>query len=141
MAEFYVALSREEMAEQITTMINTYNKWYTFHTPSSIINSSANYFVEIILNKVVGCIATHKEHPTLSKILYICVLPEFRKLGVAKKLVELAIQSCETEYVYMTVREDNIPSLKMANSFEFKFIKKTWFRDHWTITLGRKRTI
>jgi hypothetical protein len=43
------------------------------------------------------------------------------------------------ENVYMTVREDNFASLGLAASIGFVYVTKNWFRDHWTLTLGRRR--
>jgi len=141
MAEFYVSVSKEEMATQIAKLINKYNQWYTKYTPEVIYVTPANYFVTLDVNRVIGCSASIKEYPTLSKIMHVCVVPEFRNKGIAKSLVELAIQNCDTDYVYMTIRKDNIPSLRMANSLGFKFIKQDWFKDHWTLTLGRTRIV
>jgi len=141
MAEFYVSVSTQDMATQIANLINKYNQWYTTYTPASISIMPANYFVVLNIDKVIGCSANIKEYPTLSKIMHVCVVPEFRNKGIAKSLVELAIQNCDTDYVYMTIRKDNIPSLRMANSLGFKFIKQDWFKDHWTLTLGRTRIV
>lgn len=139
MANFYVSVSREEMAAQISVLINSYNKLYRRHSTWSVLHDNANYFVEVIANKVVGCAGTVKRYPTLSEIKHVCVAPEYRKKGMAKKLVELAIANCETEYVYMTIRNDNIPSLKMAESLGFVPVRKHWSVDHYVITVGRKR--
>lgn len=141
MAEFYVSVSTGEMAAQIANLINRYNQWYTTYTPATISIMPANYFVTLDLDRVIGCSANIKEYPTLSKIMHVCVVPEYRKKGIAKSLVELSIQNCDTDYVYMTIRKDNVPSLRMANSLGFKFIKQDWFKDHWTLTLGRTRIV
>ena len=84
-----------------------------------------------------------KEYPTLSKIYHICTHPEHRRLGLARKLVNLALDNCETEYAYMTIREDNIPSLNMASSMGFKFVNKAWSKshDHIVIAVGRRTKI
>ena len=141
MAEFYVSVSTQDMATQIADLINRYNQWYTTYTPMAISIMPANYFVTLDIDRVIGCSANIKEYPTLSKIMHVCVVPEFRNKGIAKSLVELSIQNCDTDYVYMTIRKDNIPSLRMANSLGFKFIKQDWFKDHWTLTLGRTRIV
>jgi ribosomal protein S18 acetylase RimI-like enzyme len=139
MAEFYVSLSRQEMAAQIADLINRYNRWYTRHTAFGIGVLPARYFVEISDGRVVGCAACQKEYPTLSKIFHICVDPRYRKKGIAEKLTRMAIAACDTEHVYMTIREDNVPSLKLAQKLGFVFVKKHWFKDHYTITVGRRK--
>lgn len=139
MAEFYVSLSNYDMAMQIADMINKYNLWYTMFSAQALLLSPSRYFVEIEGNKVVGCASHIQDYDTLTKIQHICVLPNYRQRGIARKLTELAIVNAETEYVYMTVREDNFASLRLAESLGFVYVEKHWFRDHWTLTLGRRR--
>lgn len=139
MAEFYVSLTSKEMSVQIANMVNMYNRWYTRFSPGGIALTPARYFVEVYGNKVVGCSSTLREYKNLSKIQHICVLPEYRRLGIAKRLAKLAIENSDTEYVYMTIREDNTASLAMAQSLGFRYGQKHWFRDHWTYSLARRR--
>jgi ribosomal protein S18 acetylase RimI-like enzyme len=139
MAEFYVSLSEHEMASQIADMLNRYNRWRTRFTAMSIIYTPARYFVEINNGRVVGCAGHLKDYPEMSKIQHICVLPSWRGRGIAKKLTDMAIAHCETDLVYMTIREDNTASLALANSLGFVYVNKHWFRDHWTLTFGRRK--
>ena len=139
MAEFYVSLPEKEIARQVAEMVNRYNGWYTSFSAYSLMRTQGRYFVETYGDKVVACVGTNKEYPTLSKLFHICVLPEYRKRRLASKLVELAIASCDTEHVYMTIREDNVHSLRMAESLGFTFIRSMWFIDHNTHTLARRR--
>lgn len=138
MGEFYTSLSVDEMAYQISLLINKYNRWYIKHTPFAIKLSAVNYFVELEGSKVVGCAGLLKEFETLSKIMHVCVIPERRGCGIAKRLVKLAVNMCETQHVYMTVRDDNVPSLRMATSLGFHTMGSKWSRDHYTITMGRE---
>lgn len=139
MAEFYVSLSSHEMATQIAAMINKHNRWATHFSAFGILNSMARYFVEVEGDKVVGCAGTIQDYPTLTKVQHICVLPTHRRRGIAVRLSELAIANSDTEFVYMTIREDNTPSLRMAEALGFRYVTKHWFRDHWTLTFGRRR--
>lgn len=139
MAEFYVSLSNIEIASQIALLINRYNLWNTKYTANMIYTSPAYYFVELSNTQVVGCASIFKMEPTLSKIQHICVIPEFQRKGIATKLTKLAIETCNTEYICMTIRADNIPSLNLAKTLNFKYIKKYWFRDHYTIIVGRRK--
>lgn len=139
MAEFYVSLSEREMARQIAAMINAHNRWYTRFNEAAMLSMQGRYFVEIYGGKVAACAGTVEDQPSMTKIQHVCVLPEFRRRGLSKKLVELSMMHSRTEYIYMTVREDNIPSLAMARSLGFTFIRKDWFRDHYTQTLARRR--
>lgn len=139
MADFYISLRQEEIASQIADLINRYNQWYRKHTSQSILCAQANYFIEVLGPRVIGCAGSIREYPTLSKIIHVCTVPEYRGRGIAKKLVELAVQSCDTEYVYMTIREDNFLSRTMAKSLKFRYVKRTWFRDHYTLVFGRRK--
>jgi ribosomal protein S18 acetylase RimI-like enzyme len=139
MAEFYISLSKQEISAQIADMINRYNRWNKVFSADYILNTGSKYFIELDINKVVGCAAYIEEYPTLSKIHHVCILPQYRQMGIGKKLVALTIEKCNTEYVYMTVREDNIPSINLAISLNFRYVKKDWFIDHWTIIFGRRK--
>ena len=144
MSEFYVSLSEEEMAFQIANMLNAYNKLYVKHTTASIRNGVSKYFVEITSpSQVIGCAGLTKEYPVLSRIHHICIHPNHRKKGIAKKLINIAMSNCDTEYVYMTIREDNKPSIAMAFSMGFIYVNKAWSRnhDHFVITVGRRSKI
>lgn len=139
MAEFYVSLSQREMAIQIATLVNVHNKLYKRHTERTIFKDKADYFVEIVIDQVVGCVGLSQRDTNLSEIKHVCVHPHFRQRGIGKKLVNLAIANCKTDYVYMTIREDNIPSLKMAQSLGFVPVKKHWNVDHFVVTVGRRK--
>lgn len=138
MAEFYVSLSNNEMAAQIAGLINTYNQLSKAHTIYSVLNSMAKYFVEVINDRVIGCTALIKEEENLSRNFHTCVSPEFRRRGVARKLKLLAIQNCDTNYIFSTVRENNTPSINMNLSLGYVFVNKIWARDHYVLTLGRR---
>lgn len=140
MANFYMSLTNINIATQIATLLNTYNLLYKQHSTYTIRNNIANYFVELNQDKVIGCAASVSEYGgALGKIFHICVDYRYRKKGIANKLVKLAIQNCNTDYVYMTIREDNIASSNMAKKLSFIFVNKTWSRDHYVITVGRRK--
>lgn len=138
MAEFFVSVSEQSMAEQIAGMVNSYNQWYTRFSARALLLMQGRYFVELVGDKVVACAGVVREYPTLSKIMHVCVLPEYRKRKLASKLVNMAAVNCGTDQVYMTIRADNTASLKMAESLGFVYVRKDWFRDHFTFTLGRR---
>lgn len=139
MSEFYVSISRKGMAQQIAALINQHNKLYKNHTSYSVMNNNVDYFVEIVHNVVVGCANLSKKFHNSSEIKHICVEPKFRRNGIAKKLVLLAIANCSTEYVYMRIRDDNLPSLMLAKTLGFVPVGQYWSADHFVITVGRKR--
>jgi len=139
MAEFYVSVSRESMAQQIANLINRHNKLYKRLSPYNLLKENADYFVEVVENEVVGCVGLSKRFHNASEIKHVCVCPAFRKKGIGKKLIKLAIANCNTENVYMTIRDDNLSSLMLAKSLDFIPIRQHWSVDHFVITVGRKR--
>jgi len=139
MANFFVSVTQRAMACQIASLINLHNKLYRRHTVNTISNDKADYFVEVVGDKVIGCAGLAQRDTNLCEVKHVCVHPDFRKKGIGKKLVELAIAHCDTDYVYMTIRDDNIPSLKMAQSLGFVPVKQHWSHDHYVITVGRRK--
>ena len=138
MAEFYITLPKQDIAEQIAKLLNMQNKLYKLHNIITIMNSPATYFVEVESDKVVGCSALIKEHPTLSKSYHTSVLPNYKKKGVATKLLMTAMDNCETRYIYGTIRQDNEPSLRLVRKLGWQEIRKDWNKDHWVITMAKK---
>lgn len=141
MADFFVALSAAEMANQVADMLNKHNKLISKYTGQSLLYSSGRYFVEVEGDKVVGCVAMQPEPPELTKLFHACVLPEKRRQGVIRKLMEIAIAQSKTPYVYGTIREDNIASLTMVEKLGFVRAKKEWHKDHFIITVGRRTKV
>jgi ribosomal protein S18 acetylase RimI-like enzyme len=139
MATFFVSLSTREMARQIALLVNMHNRLYKKHTENTILKDNADYFVEVIQSNVIGCAGLVKKDTDLCEIKHVCVHPEFRKRGIGKKLVTLAIANCPTNLIYMTIREDNVASLAMAKSLGFVQVRKHWNVDHFVITVGRRK--
>lgn len=139
MAEFYVSLSQSEMAEQMACMVNKHNNLRRKRTKHTMLKDQADYFIEVVRNKVIGFAGLAKQDTNLCEIKHVCVDPEFRKRGIASKLVKLAIANCPTDYVYMVISEENIPSLTMAKSLGFVMVKKQWGRGHHVIIVGRNK--
>lgn len=137
MVEFYMRLPAENIAQQVADLLNTHNKLYKMHTADTILRDPAKYFLEISGDMVVGCQAIMKEEPRLSKMFHLCVHSDFRRKGIARKLKQAALDNVETPYIYVTIREDNIPSLNLNYSFGFVFVKNILSKDHNVIMLGR----
>jgi ribosomal protein S18 acetylase RimI-like enzyme len=137
MVEFYMSLPAEEIAQQVAGLLNNHNKLYKKHTAYSIIRDPGKYFLEIAGDRVIGCSAIMQEDRKITRQYHLCVHPEFRRRGIARKLKQTALNNVRTPYVYVTIREDNVPSLNLNYSFGFVFVKKEWSKDHNVITLGR----
>jgi len=127
------------MARQIAKLVNDYNRLYRKHSEYSVLKDRADYFVEVVADKVIGCVGLTKKHPTISEVKHVCVHPQYRRQGIAKKLINLAMANCKTPYVYMTIRKDNLPSLLTAKSLGFVLVREDWRKDHYVVTVGRAR--
>lgn len=139
MAEFCINISNITIAEQISNMLNNYNKLDIIHNSATIINLNVKYFVEIDFpGRVVACVALQDEH-THYCIRHVCVLPEYRNMGIAKKLIQTALTNARKGNIFMTIREENTPSLKMAASLGFKFVERIWkyANNHYVIKVVR----
>lgn len=138
MAKFYISLSSGEIAAQIAELLNMQNKLYKFHNRHTIESCSADYFVEVEGNKVIGCVALWKEYPTMSKCYHMSVAPDKMRRGIASRLLSTAMSNCQTEYVYGTIRESNAASLGLVKKFGWQFIRKDWHNDHNVITVAKR---
>ncbi|RLI54667.1 MAG: hypothetical protein DRO87_09910 [Candidatus Thorarchaeota archaeon] len=137
MATFYTTLTNEEMAAQIADLLNQANRLRKVHSKSTILSSHSIYFVELCEDKVIGCVGLTKVTSVYSIVHHASVRPEYRKRGVGKKLLKLAVSQCETQLVYGRIREDNIASLKMSFSVGFKFVQKEPKQGYNLILVGR----
>jgi ribosomal protein S18 acetylase RimI-like enzyme len=131
MSNFFVSISNYEIATQIADLLNKHNELKVVHDTNSIASGVSNYFVEISHiaqegSKVVGCIGIKQETPIVSKIFHLCVDPKFRNLGIAYKLINVVAVNSKTEFFYGTIRENNIPSLKLVKKLGFIKVGETW---------------
>jgi len=138
MAEFYITLPTQDIAEQIAILLNLQNKLYKVHNVLTIMNSKSTYFVEVEGDKIVGCSALVKEHPTLSKSYHTSVLPGYQRKGLASKLLKTAMDNCETRYIYGTIRQDNKASISLVKKLGWQQIREDWNKDHWVVTMAKK---
>ena len=137
MANFYMTLSAEEISQQIAVLLNTHNYLKTQHNIHTIMGKKGAYFVDVVAGQVVGCSAIFRESDQITRQFHLCVHPDFRRRGIARKLKAASLRNVSTPYVYVTIREDNIPSINLNTSFGFVFVKKEWSNDHYVLTLGR----
>ena len=138
MADFYITIPTQNIAIQIANLLNMQNKLYVVHNILTIMNSRAVYFIEVEGDKVVGCSALLKEHPTLSKSYHTSVLPSHQRRGLASKLLKTAMENCDTKYIYGTIRQDNVSSLGLVKKLDWQFVRKDWNKDHWVVTMAKK---
>ncbi|WP_294372223.1 ribosomal protein S18-alanine N-acetyltransferase [uncultured Clostridium sp.] len=97
-------------------------------------NSNARYFIAKINNKVVGFIGTWIIFDE-SDITNIAVHPDYRKLGIASKLINSMIDYCNkkncTSYT-LEVRAGNDAAISLYKKHGFKIegIRKAYYQDN-----------
>lgn len=137
MANFYTTLPAEEIAQQVADLLNTHNKLQKKHSAYTIMASAATYFVDVVGGKVVACSALLRESKEVSRLFHLCVHPDYRGRGIARKIKEQVLRHVESPYVYVTIREDNVVSIHLNKSMGFVEVKREWVGDHNVLTLSR----
>jgi RimJ/RimL family protein N-acetyltransferase len=137
MANFYMTLSAEEIARQVAILLNDHNLLRKDHTAYTIMKGAGAYFVDVIGGRVIGCSAIHRENAEATRQFHLCVHPDFRRRGIARKLKLAAMGNVTTPYVYVTIREDNVASINLNTGLGFTLVKKDWVIDHHVLTFGR----
>lgn len=111
-----------------------------FHKPWSITefekeieNPIATYYVAVVNNKVVGY-GGFWWVMFEAEITNIAVHPDFRKQGIAMKILQAMIKKCletSTTLLHLEVRESNAPALSLYNKLGFKQdgLRKGYYSD------------
>lgn len=128
MAEFYVPKNKDELAAQVAVLLNQHNRLTKVHSQFTINGSPAKYYIELaqfvdggaFISKVVGCVGLTQESPTLTRLHHLSVDVLFRNKGLAKNLIKSALKYCQTEFIYMKVRDDNKACHRAAFHYDFQ---------------------
>lgn len=96
-------------------------------------NLDADYIVAEFDEKIIAC-AGMQLYDEEAYITTLAVAPEFRRRGIAKKMLEnliLTAKSYGAIFMSLEVRVDNIPSIKLYKKFGFKIIgrDKNYYAD------------
>ena len=137
MANFYMTLPAEEIARQVAELLNNHNQLTKRHSIHTLKVDRGAYFVDIVAGQVIGCSAIHQENNQITRQFHLCVHPDWRRRGIARKLKLASLSHVSTPYDYVTIRGDNIPSIKLNESVGFVLVKKDWVGDHNILTMGR----
>ncbi len=142
MSKFYININEVIIASQIAELLNTYNNLSIKHTGDSILANNTKYLIDQnIVNgivKVVSCVGVQKvnEHTTLIK--HLCVHHDLRRLGIASRMIQSAINNISTQFVHMNIRSNNYPSLNLAEKNNFLIVAHRLKKTYYIITVGRK---
>lgn len=108
--------------------------WSRTSYEQELSNSLAKYFVAKIDNKIVGFVGTWIIVDE-SHITNIAVHPDYRKLGIASKLIEAMLAYCNenkcTAYT-LEVRAGNKAAISLYEKYGFKVdgIRKEYYQDN-----------
>lgn len=108
--------------------------WSKASYEQELSNSLAKYFVAKLNNKIVGFIGTWIIVDE-SHITNVAVHPDYRKLGIASKLIEELISYCDKENCIaytLEVRAGNKPAISLYEKHGFKIdgVRKEYYQDN-----------
>lgn len=97
-------------------------------------NSLAQYFVAKLDNKIIGFVGTWIIVDE-SHITNVAVHPDYRKLGIASKLIEELISYCDSKNCIaytLEVRAGNKPAISLYEKHGFKIdgVRKEYYQDN-----------
>ena len=129
-----VEMSEKHLYDVYNVEINSFNKpWSLKSFEDELKNDAAKYFVATVEDTVAGYIGMW-EIAGQCDITNVAVLPEFRRIGVGKKLIEHLIQYCknkELSPIFLEVRKSNEPAKSLYADFGFKEVgtRKKYYAD------------
>ena len=125
-SKFNLTINNNNLATQVSEIINSGNQRYYPLTPGSIISSPINFIIELDMEKVIGVIGLHKKSCNVTELKYLCVHEDYRNRGIGEKLLRLGIISSSTILVYGMVRSTNYVNIK--NNFKVGMIPIAKYR-------------
>ncbi|MDA3908196.1 MAG: GNAT family N-acetyltransferase [Sulfurimonas sp.] len=146
MSNFIIGLDKSSIAEQIATLLNSNNQLKQHYTYSKVLASEETYLLELDgynirhtdnKRKLIGVVGLLQLEENVTLIKHLCVDNKYRNKGVATSLLKQALSVCETKYVQMRVRSDNIPSLNFAEKLGFLYIYHETMAKYHILVLGR----
>ncbi len=84
-------------------------------------NPSAQFLVAVENAKAIGYVGIHISLGE-GDIMRVAVLPQFRRTGTGRALLKECLASDKLDRVFLDVRENNIPALRLYESFGFRRI-------------------
>jgi ribosomal protein S18 acetylase RimI-like enzyme len=118
---------KEEIKE---VLVASFTPTYAYYAQKSFVNLK-NVLVAADEGKVIGVINWRIFEVGEKKIGYLfwlAVQPEYRRMGIAKKLINDVIKKIQQEIglaeIYAAVEKNNIPSRRLIESLGFTFISR-----------------
>lgn len=93
--------------------------WSELALSSELHNECSHFYVAVADGRAVGYVGLYIVCGE-ADIVRVAVLPEYRKSGVARALLNESFKMNETQAVFLDVRESNIPAINLYKSLGFK---------------------
>lgn len=102
--------------------------WSRLALESELKNECSHFYVAIADGKAVGYVGLYIVCGE-ADIVRVAVLPEYRKSGIARALLNESFEMNDTECVFLDVRESNTPAINLYKSlgFEDTGIRKDYY--------------
>lgn len=139
MNKFNLTIDTNNLADQIAKLVNLGGQIRYRLAPRSILSGNVKYILEMDGEKVIGIIGLEQKNDKVTEMKFLCVHPGYRKRGLGKKLLEVGIRNASTEYIYGTVRSDNVTNVRNNFRIGMKAIGKYPGRGCNIIVFARRR--
>ena len=94
------------------------NPWSRADLEAQLTLDTSHFVVATVDEKVVGYTGL-QVFSGEGYVTNVAVLPEYRRQGIAKMLIEKQLQN-EMSFITLEVRESNLPAIKLYESFGFE---------------------
>lgn len=122
--------SQRELAAQVAALLNAHNRLHYHVTIKRVLYGKVDYLLELVGDLVVGCIGLRYEKRSDSvEICHLCVLEVARRQGVAKRLIQRAIEMSPKDRMWCHIREENLASIKAFASHGFQLQREKFKHD------------
>lgn len=132
---------QRELATQVAALLNAYNLLYYKMTVKKVIHGKVDYLLDLLEDTVIGCIGLrYISKSDTVEICHLCVHPVGRGRGLAKKLIQRAIELSPRDRMWCHIREENVASVRAFMSQGFKIQREKFKHDgSWMLTLRLER--
>lgn len=141
MNKFTILSDNLLLGENIAYLLNKHNKLHVIHTGYSITYSPVEYIIEqrTFKNQIIvaGCIGIDKKRDDVAYFKHLCVHDHFRGSGIASKLMKAALKKETSKFIFMDIRSDNFPSLKLAEKEKFLIVCCKYLTNYNILTVGK----
>lgn len=124
------ATTQRELAAQVAALLNAHNRLHYKITTNRVLYGKVDYLLELVGDLVVGCIGIRLVKRSDSiEICHLCIHEIARKMGMAGRLIQRAIEISPKNRIWCHIREENIPSIKAFTSKGFQLQREKFRHD------------